>query len=431
MTFLRERFHEAAASPSPPSRLSGDEVYVTAWRRRRVRNRLASAVVGGGAAVIVAAVAVLTTAGGPDRGAPAPAASDAASMAPSARPTAIANGRPDIGDGVVQDAVATDLDHLYAVRLRCASGDYSSCEGVLYGSDDGGRTWTERNRDNPYLLDVPAAGVIGALFPKGGNSAAWRFSIDGGRTWKDRKSSPGTISAVPADGWATCREDDEQGLSQCAVYGVDAKTGVEKKLAQQPPTITPSGINRVPSGAGLWVSGFVPQTHVVGVSVSRDDGRTWSTHVFGQGEADYPQDINNQSVGIATIDGTTAYAVVSIVTDNGQNRLLVYRTTDGGLTWQRADPGHTLPWVQHGADSFVAADGTHIVQTVVDKPAEWYAGTTGAYIKPAPVSGLEGTDDMQQPVRNDAPDTYIVFDRTAVYVSPDGLHWTQHPVKPS
>jgi hypothetical protein len=71
------------------------------------------------------------------------------------------------------------------------------------------------------------------------------------------------------------------------------------------------------------------------------------------------------------------------------------------------------------------------VQTVVDKPAEWYAGITGAYTKPAPVSGLEGTDDMRQPVRNDAPGAYIVFDRTAVYVSPDGLHWTRHPVKPS
>ncbi|MFG2044538.1 hypothetical protein [Dactylosporangium sp. NPDC048998] len=422
MTSLRERFDEVAASPAPPSRLSGDEVYVTAWRRRRVRNRL-SAVVGGCAAVVVAAVAVLVTAGGPDRATPAP-------PGPSALPTATANGRL-YSDGMVQDAGATDLNHLYAVQIQCASEDYASCTNVLYGSDDGGNTWTERMRGIPDMLEVPAPGMIGALFPTGFRSSAWRFSTDGGRNWQDLKSSPGTTPAVPTGGWATCPEDDSQGMSQCAVYGVDVKTGAEKKLANQPPTITPTGLNKVPTGAGLWVSGFVPQAYRVGVSVSRDDGRTWSTHVFGQDEADYPQDINNQSVGVATVDGTTAYAVVSIVTNNGPSRLLVYRTTDGGQTWQRADPGHTLPWVQHGADSFVAADGTHVVQTVVDNPAEWYAGTTGAYTKPAPVTGLAGIDDMVRPVRNNTPGAYIFCDRTAVYVSPDGLHWTRHPVKPS
>jgi hypothetical protein len=303
---------------------------------------------------------------------------------------------------------------------------------VLYGSDDGGHIWSERNRDNPYQLDVPAAGVIGALFPSGHSPPARRFSTDGGRNWKDLRPSSGTMPAVPTGGWATCREDNDQGLSQCAVYGVDVKTGAQKKLTNQPPTIIPTGVNKVRASAGLWISGFVPpQAHRVGVSVSHDDGRTWSTHVFGQDEADYPQDINNQSVGIATVDGTTAFAVVKIITNNDQNRLQVYRTTDGGKTWQRADPGHTLPWVEHGEESFVAADGTHILQTVVDNPAEWYASTTGAYTKPAPVSGLEGTDDMRQPVRNDAPGTYTVFDRTAVYASPDGLHWTRHPVKPS
>ncbi|GAA2364374.1 hypothetical protein [Dactylosporangium salmoneum] len=93
--------------------------------------------------------------------------------------------------------------------------------------------------------------------------------------------------------------------------------------------------------------------------------------------------------------------------------------------------GSSSAWVQHGEDSFLAADGTHVVQSVVNDPAEWYAGTTGAYTKPAPVTGLEHTDDMRQPVRADAPGAYVVSDRTAVYTSPDGLHWTRHPVLPS
>jgi hypothetical protein len=215
------------------------------------------------------------------------------------------------------------------------------------------------------------------------------------------------------------------------VYGVQPQTGTQRKLATQPPVIVPIGVNQTPPGTGLWVSGYVQQADRTGVSVSRDAGRTWSTHVFGQGEADYPQDINNQSVGVATVDGVTAYAVVSVVTNNGQNRLLVYRTGDSGLTWQRADPGRTLPWLQHGETAFVAADGTHVVQTVVNDPAEWYAGTTGAYRKPAPMTGLEAVDDMRRPVRAVAPGVYILFDRSAVYASPDGLHWTRHPVRPS
>ena len=71
------------------------------------------------------------------------------------------------------------------------------------------------------------------------------------------------------------------------------------------------------------------------------------------------------------------------------------------------------------------------MQTVTADPAEWYTNTTGPYTKPAPVTGLEAIDDMRQPIRNVAPGAYVLFDRAAVYTSPDGLHWTRYPVKPA
>ncbi|WP_327000128.1 glycoside hydrolase [Dactylosporangium sp. NBC_01737] len=422
MSSLRERFDDAVASPTPPNLAGGEEVYATAWRRRRVRNRVVSAVVAGCTAAVVAAVAMLVTSGGHDRGMPTPAENGSV--------PATGNERPYYSDGLVEEAVATDLNHLYALQLRCTSTDPGSCGRVLYGSEDGGRTWTQRKPGSPYQLRVLAPGVLGGLSMTSPTSAVARYSSDGGRTWKDTELASGTIAAVPPGGWPTCREGND-GTTECAVHGVDAQTGAETKLATQPPVILPTGLEQTPANTGLWVSGYVPQSNRTGVSVSRDGGLTWSTYVFGKDEADYPQGINNQQVRIATVDGITAHAVVSVVTDNGQNRLLVYRTGDGGLTWQRTDPRGTLPWLQHGDSSFVAADGTHVVQAVVSNPADWYAGTTGAYTKPAPVTGLDGVDDMRQPVQTVAAGAYLLFDRSAVYVSPDGLHWTRHPVQPS
>ncbi|WP_238016987.1 sialidase family protein [Dactylosporangium sp. AC04546] len=424
MTSLRERFNDAVANPAPPSRLSGDEVYATAWRRRRARIRVAAAA-GAGLTALAVAVALGVAGGGPNRGSPAPAASD-----PTASPATSPSGQPILPtDGTVEEAVATDVDHLYAILRRCPSDDPATCVRVLYGSDDGGRTWTERKRDNPSMLTVLAPGVLGATFTSK-DVSTWRFSTDGGRNWTDLRQSTGTVPAVPNGGWAACYEDNS-GVARCAVYAVDGRTGTAKMLARQPPTIIPTGITTARAGTRLWVAGLVLPRNRPAVSISSDDGRTWSTRVLGQDEADYPQDINNQSVSVATADGTTAYAVVTIVVNNGQNRLLVYRTTDGGQTWQRADPAGTLPWVQHGEASFVTADGTLVVQTVVDNPAEWYAGTTGTYSKPAPVTGLETATGLAHPVRNDAPGVYLLVDRAAVYTSPDGLHWTRHPVSPS
>ncbi|MGI5183981.1 hypothetical protein ACQEVZ_47765 [Dactylosporangium sp. CA-152071] len=62
-----------------------------------------------------------------------------------------------------------------------------------------------------------------------------------------------------------------------------------------------------------------------------------------------------------------------------------------------------------------------------DKLAEWYAGKGGAYRAPAPVTGLADHDGFW-PVLTTAPGRYLTNDLTALYTSPDGLHWTRLPV---
>jgi hypothetical protein len=427
VTSLRERFDDAVASPAPTIPLSGETVYATALHRRRVRNRVVSAVVAGGTAAVVAVVALLVTADGRDRAAPTPAVSQATPSPSASAPTNV--GQPYSVDGRMEQVVATDADHLYAVQLRCTTADEDSCASVLYGSDDAGKTWTERKRGIASGLQALAPGVLGAFVTTSVSSVAYRISTDGGRTWKDSKPASGTIQAVPAGGWPTCVEE-QRDSGRCTVYGVNPQTGAQRKLASQPSTIRLREFNRTPPGTGLWATGYVPQTYQTAIAFSHDNGRTWSTHVFGKDEPDYPNGINNQQVGIATLDGITVYAVVTAVRNDGKNRLLVYRSGDGGLTWQRGDPGHEPPWQQHGEYAYVAADGTLVVQTVIADPAEWYTGTT-AFTKPAPTTGLEHVDDMGQPVLLTAPGVYTAFDRTHLYTSPDGLHWTRLSVRPS
>lgn len=110
---------------------------------------------------------------------------------------ATGNERPYYSDGLVEEAVATDLNHLYALQLRCTSTDPGSCGRVLYGSEDGGRTWTQRKPGSPYQLRVLAPGVLGGLSMTSPTSAVARYSSDGGRTWKDTELASGTIAAVP------------------------------------------------------------------------------------------------------------------------------------------------------------------------------------------------------------------------------------------
>jgi hypothetical protein len=401
-------------------------VYRAAWRRRRIRQRLAAAVVAGATAAVVAVVAIVVTAGGgADRGAPDPAGSGAS---PSVLPTTVTNALPYGHDGTVHEAVATGAGHLYAIQFRCDSADLVSCRAVLYGSEDDGRTWTERNPGPIIQLDAPAPGVLSASFPVTVQKIVKRFSVDGGRTWKDWTDKSGTIPAVPTGGWAACPERDDVGA--CAVEGVDPVSGVQRKLASQPPGFVPARVLPTPAGSGLWLGGITTTSGHAGVAVSHDGGRTWLTQELGRDVPDYPAQTFNQAVTIATVDGTSAYAIASIVGADRHNLMLAYRTTDGGQTWSRADPGRTLPWVYTGEHAYLAADGTHIVQTVPSDPAEWYAGTGGAYTKPARVDGLGNLDDMRVTVRTAAPGVYYTHDVQAVYVSVDGLHWTRHPVVP-
>jgi hypothetical protein len=109
--------------------------------------------------------------------------------------------------------------------------------------------------------------------------------------------------------------------------------------------------------------------------------------------------------------------------DDRTRRSFVYRTDDGGATWQRLDPRRTLPYSYYGGASFIAADGTHVVAETSDSRLVWWTSRDrgGSYAR----AQLAGLGEVSQPVRVVAPGSYVTFNRDAVFRSTDGLTWTR------
>ncbi|GAB3846917.1 WD40/YVTN/BNR-like repeat-containing protein [Dactylosporangium cerinum] len=312
------------------------------------------------------------------------------------------------------------------MRLRDLSGDlYAPAPGSLL------RVLEKDNDDpsgNPKLLHVP-----------------W-VSRDGGRTWAEVRAEKGTVPEVPAGGWLQCadpwRLDDP-----CVLIGVDPVNARSAPLATQPDFFVNGPVD-VPTTGGFWVTGRERDgEHRPAIAVSRDGGRTWATHVFTRAETGEAPSSMFTFVRPASVDGVTGYAIMPVedpsdTTGTGPTsaatagmQTLVFRTVDAGKTWQRVHPRQTLPrrYYQDG-DSYVAADGSHVVLASNDPPFRWYASDDGGNsYRPVSQPGL-GTSLLH---KNGArvivagPGAYLAFDDGALYQSADGLRWTRTVIRPS
>jgi photosystem II stability/assembly factor-like uncharacterized protein len=312
----------------------------------------------------------------------------------------------------------------------------TNCTGSLFGSDDGGHTWTLRSDHLVGDLTVHTPGeltlhsAVSALAPKGtspDNTERVATSHDGGRTWTrvttQVDSTP--LPVVPNGGWLGCGGPSP---ARC-LYAYTAGGAHRAPLANQPSLVHMHPMD-LPASAGLWVAGEDPVSYRVGVAVSKDRGHTWSpVWTPGAGERDFPDCPNGEDAEVTSLDGMTAYAVVTCNSAGPDvvNRVLVYRTGDGGITWHRVDPGGTFPnavgWL-----SYIAADGTHVVDAARTNPAQWWssrdAGNT--YQHATQLNGLPA--EPTEAVSVLAPGLYLAFDRTAVYLSNNGIDWTRAAV---
>ncbi|MCM0673647.1 glycoside hydrolase [Micromonospora phytophila] len=445
---MRARFEEVAETAAPPSRLSADAVYAAAWRTRR--RRTTAWMVGG----------IVTGALVAGMGLDALRAPADKTIAQDPEPAQTADGWPaETRDGTVISAAAADASHVYAGVNACSWKDsVRHCTAQLVGSDDAGRTWTIRQTDfGDGQVAVPAPGVLLQTIETineayDGSSSAGpktvlqpRISTDGGRSWRDVQAVTEAVAEVPAGGWIQCAPSTAD--RPCTLLAVDPATARSAPLAGQP-ALDIQGPVGAPTSAGFWITGHERgKDHRPAVAVSLDRGRTWSVHAFGQGEADFPVTATYASAVPSSVDGVTGYTIISVPNPSDTTgasptsattaslKQLIYRTGDGGKTWQRVNPDQTLPRGNYeDGDSYVAADGTHVVLTSADGPQRWYASSdNGNTYRPANLTGL-GDDllvsGMRAPVLVTAPGVYLAFNNTALYRSTDGIHWTRTLVQP-
>lgn len=333
-------------------------------RRRRRQVRLAGAAIA--LAVVATGVGVADAAGrSPDDltgGLPGAKPSATPPFIPSWQPSQ-APAKPGVHDITMGALEAGDLSHFYVRYDDCRGAD---CTLMFAASTDAGAEWTRSPLPVPHnslvALYVVAPRTVLAWYQSSGaqTTQSWLTTTDGGAHW--RQASVADVAVVPSS-WQVLKQDFE-GASAVSVLAADPVTGDIARLA---PRQLPGG--RVPGGlpvsAGLWMTGVSGATGDAGnggqttfadsvAEVSHDGGHTWQQYTF-------PEPIVGGDAGdgavLATVDGHTAYAV-----GQAGGALRIYRTIDGGTTWQR-----TAGQVRIGSDlrrlyAALRPDGTLTIQ---------------------------------------------------------------------
>jgi len=201
---------------------------------------------------------------------------------------------------------------------------------------------------------------------------------------------------------------------------MDPATGTLAPLAAQP-ALAQYVMAAAPVDAGLWVKGLDPATRRPAVAVSRDRGQTWTVTVFTmESPAPSPGGGTPRSYlpDIATADGRTVYAIIE-GTDDGFAHL--YRSTDGGATWQRTNPDGPpsgLPFVT--TQSFVTTDGAHVMLLQEGDTAVAKISPDGRTYAPLAMPG--GPANVAAPTVINKTH-YLSHDGQALYLSTDGRNW--------
>lgn len=290
-----------------------DLALVTARSRQRtVRRRMQ---VGAAVAVMAVSVAVPVLRSVPDGGVPA---------------------GPTSGSDMTFELDFADAGHGYALGSDCAEPE-GPCELALFATADGGRTWARRTlpedsaRGAAGLTVIRAEALVVDLVPGGSAPPRRIASTDAGRTWHAAGLDGAGEPAPLPDGAHLQRMCVGSDGSDCP-YGVGTlapDTTARVPAPSQPPLVGLVAGAAATEGGRYWAAGVDRTTRSWAISVSSDQGMTWTTTPVLVPGLPMPNDawavVENDGVMYATVQGSIGRGPFGL--------LAVHRSTDGGLTW--------------------------------------------------------------------------------------------------
>jgi photosystem II stability/assembly factor-like uncharacterized protein len=228
-------------------------------------------------------------------------------------------------------------------------------EGIVYRSDDGGRTWTQINEK--VMVAVGSNRSISSIGINKYNqvfitlSSKFRYSVDNGSSWFDCVVPKASIQPV-------CFTHDQEGAflvrSDRGFVRVDLTTNVQEEFFV--PACTIKNIFTHPSGNTISVNSN-------GVfSYSTDEGDTWNTctaerktlvstaidanrNMYFCGTAGYIGKSTDSGINWTSFPSPTTTTITGITSFNSSQVFIstesegIYRTTDNGKTWDQLNSG--------------------------------------------------------------------------------------------
>lgn len=339
-----------------------------------------------------------------------------------------------------------------AVAPSDANVVYTGVVGGVFRSDDGGTTWTRTAPSMPtssgtiIALAVDPANPLNVIATN--SSCRLLYSSDGGANWQTASTGipqpPFCYNGFPVR-WLA-------GTVYTVIAGgfyASADGGASWTLRGSPPESSTGA-------AGLAVIAGSPETVWVGTNqstaaVSSDGGETWTDRSTG-----LPSHVGGAVLRTLIVDpnvSTTAYALIStkgmyrytaggpwkkmagssntsalIASPTSPTTLYsgadgkIYRSTNAGLTWLAANPGHYAAYMSDFALGVAPSAPTHVFAGGQGLYRSTDSGATFTFIP----NGIEGGPTYSIAVDPSDPQSFIVgTDAAGVFDTHDGGEtWT-------